>query len=126
MNFADRLKMKRTEQGISEEEMSACLSCPLEYFREIEKGQREPRIGEVVLAAQKLGVTTDYLLGTEENKKPFDPLKAIAGLGLPGGMILPESSGAEEDFDEELAKELAEMVSAIDTKRSERKGEKRE
>ncbi len=119
--FKENLSKIREEKNISREEMARALSCSLESFNELEKGIREPGIQEILSCAKALGVTTDFLLGNEEikesNKQPFNPLSALAGMALPGGFSISPGNGDDYDVDEELALELAEMASAIDTRR---------
>ena len=129
MSFRDNLFKLRTEKNISEEDMAKALSCTLKEFKALESDEREPKLQELIAAAKTFGVSTDYLLDNnsetpKENKKPFDPLSALAGMALPGGFsFTPGDDGDCDDVDEELALQLAEMVSAIDTKRN-RKDEK--
>jgi len=121
MKFNDNLVRLRNEKNISQEDMAKLLSCSLESFNELETGKREPGIQELLACAKILGVTTDFLLGNEEvkneTKQPFNPLSALAGMALPGGFSISPGNGDDYDIDEELAMELAEMASAIDTKR---------
>ncbi len=121
MKFNDNLVRLRNEKNIFQEDMAKLLSCSLESFNELETGKREPGIQELLACAKILGVTTDFLLGNEEvkneTKQPFNPLSALAGMALPGGFSISPGNGDDYDIDEELAMELAEMASAIDTKR---------
>lgn len=121
MKFNDNLVRLRNEKNISQEDMAKVLSCSLESFNELETGKREPGIQELLACAKALGVTTDLLLGIEdvknETKQPFNPLSALAGMALPGGFSLSPGNEDDYDIDEELALELAEMASAIDTRR---------
>lgn len=125
MIFAENLKRIRNQKNISEEDMAESLSCTLADFQKIEVGEQEPKVQEIIAASEKLGVSTDCLLGLEkkaDDKKIFNPLSALAGMALPGGLLLPDED-QDNDIDEELARELVEMASAIDISRNRRKGE---
>lgn len=145
MNFAQRLQELRLARNLSEEEMAGALACTVKELARLEGNEREPMMGELLAAARTFGVSTDYLLGVPgagAGVSPagttagvsgagkgavagpggggFNPLSALAGMALPGGFRL-EDAGGECDMDEELARELAEMVSAIDVRRNRKK-----
>ncbi len=122
MSFKENLINLRTEKNISEEEMAKHLSCTVEEYKALELEKREPKLQELIACAKVFNVSTDFLLDNQEEakkkeKKPFDPLSALAGMALPGGFSITSGEDNDDDIDEELALQLAEMASAIDIKR---------
>jgi transcriptional regulator with XRE-family HTH domain len=84
--FKDRLKELRKERGLSQQGLADALSktkttiymyengsmfpkTAVAYFK-YEKGQREPNIDTLIGIAQFFDVTTDYLLGLSDERKP--------------------------------------------------------
>ena len=86
VEFKDRLKELRKEKGLSQQGLADVLSktktaihmyengsmfprTAVAYFK-YEKGQREPNNDTLVGIAQFFDVTTDYLLGLSDERKP--------------------------------------------------------
>lgn len=131
MSFKKNLAKLRIEKKITEEKMAKDLCCSLKEFQELESGEREPKLQELITTAKIFAVSTDFLLDNQEIKKevsrPFDPFSALAGLALPGGFSL--TPGNDDDYDDEdieLALELAEMATVIDINRKRKEKESNE
>jgi len=84
--FKDRLRELRKEKGLSQQGLADVLSktktaihmyengsmfpkTAVAYFK-YEKGQREPNDGTLIGIAQFFDVSTDYLLGLSDERKP--------------------------------------------------------
>lgn len=61
--FCKRLNETRKLRGITAQQMADSLGMNLRSYRNYESGDREPSLGVLVQIAEKLEVTTDYLLG---------------------------------------------------------------
>lgn len=61
--FGEILNKTRKSQGITAQEMADYLSVNLRSYRAYESNDREPSFDMLVKIADKLNVTTDYLLG---------------------------------------------------------------
>lgn len=67
-SFGKRLKDMRTEMGMTLDEFSKLLDIPAQTLNRYELNQRTPKINTVEQIADKLHVTSDYLLGKTEYK----------------------------------------------------------
>jgi transcriptional regulator, cro/CI family len=63
--FSDRLKKKRLEKGLIQQEIADILKINRVTYTNWEKGNREPNLENVVKLANILDVATDYLLGMD-------------------------------------------------------------
>lgn len=61
--FHKRLNETRKKAGITAQQMADCLEIELRSYRNYESGDREPSLRMLVKIADRLGVSTDYLLG---------------------------------------------------------------
>lgn len=61
--FCKRLNETRKLRGITAQQMADYLRMNLRSYRNYESGDREPSLDVLVQIAEKLEVTTDYLLG---------------------------------------------------------------
>lgn len=61
--FCKRLNETRKARGITAQQMADELGINLRSYRNYESGDREPSFDMLVKIAEKLEVTTDYLLG---------------------------------------------------------------
>ncbi|WP_276956591.1 LexA family protein [Jonquetella anthropi] len=66
---ADLLKELREARKITQEELGKAFGKSKWTVIRIEKGKAEPTYSELEKIASALGVTTDYLMGRDENKK---------------------------------------------------------
>lgn len=72
--FLERLKLLRKEKGKTQNEIAEIIGCkPLAYMH-YERGVRKLPIDSLVVLARYYDVTTDYLLGLTEKRKPFPKL----------------------------------------------------
>lgn len=72
----DLLKELRETKKITQEELGKAFGKSKWTVIRIEKGQTEPTCSELEKIASALGVTTDYLMGREENKNRLVSTKA--------------------------------------------------
>lgn len=61
--FCQQLNETRKLHGITAQQMADHLKINLRSYRKYESGDREPSLDMLVQIADKLEVTTDYLLG---------------------------------------------------------------
>lgn len=61
--FGDILNKTRKSKGITAQQMADYLSINLRSYRAYESNDRQPSFNTLVKIADKLNVTTDYLLG---------------------------------------------------------------
>lgn len=66
----ERLRQARKEKNMSQEELAKAVGFSLSTERRWESGEREPRASVVSKIASILDVTTDYLMGSSDIKKP--------------------------------------------------------
>ncbi len=72
LSLGNRIKSAREETGITQEELAENVGISRAAIARYESGEIEPKIKNLVAIAQRLNVTTDYLLGLEI--QPKDPL----------------------------------------------------
>ena len=62
MLFAERLNRTRKEKGITAQKMADALNTGIRNYRKYESGDAKPTLDGLVLIADLLDVSTDYLL----------------------------------------------------------------
>jgi len=67
--FGDILNQTRKAQGLTAQQMAEHLGINLRSYRAYESNDRHPSFRVLVEIADKLNVTTDYLLGRTTNPK---------------------------------------------------------
>lgn len=65
--FPKRLQQLRERRRISRRVLSELCGLSKNMIARYERGEQEPTIGAVIILANELGVSTDYLLGVKEN-----------------------------------------------------------
>jgi transcriptional regulator with XRE-family HTH domain len=63
--FAKRLKQARQERGMRRVELADRCGIALRAFEEYESGRVLPRVDKVIVIAQELDCSTDFLCGLE-------------------------------------------------------------
>lgn len=66
MNFADRLKLLRQEEGISQEKLGEILNLGKSAVFSYEKQGRQPNFRTLIAMSAHFGVSIDYLLGVTD------------------------------------------------------------
>lgn len=66
IEFSKRLKAARKAAGLTQQAAADAFGIQLRGYCRWEAGEREPSLAMLVDIADKLDVTTDYLLGREE------------------------------------------------------------
>lgn len=66
-NFKDRLRELRTEAGISKQELSKAINFGVSIIYYWENGDREPTSKALLALSEYFHVSTDYLLGREDD-----------------------------------------------------------
>ena len=61
--FAKRFKEQRIQKGLKPAEMADTLGLKLRAYHYYESGEREPNIARLVMIADVLGTSIDYLTG---------------------------------------------------------------
>ncbi len=68
MEFKDRLKELRIENGIKQETLSKILNITTSTVSMYETGQREPTLDILIRISIFFNTSTDYLLGLKDEK----------------------------------------------------------
>lgn len=68
MEFKDRLRELRIENGIKQETLSKILNITTSTVSMYETGQREPTLDILIKIAVFFNTSTDYLLGLKDEK----------------------------------------------------------
>ncbi|EAD9138937.1 helix-turn-helix transcriptional regulator [Listeria monocytogenes] len=69
--FTERLIALRHSHGISQTEVSKNIKINLRTYQRYEKGEREPRMSELIALADYFNVSIDYLVGRTDNPEKF-------------------------------------------------------
>lgn len=64
--FSSRLQSIRMERGFSRKEIADILEITPRAYQYYEEGKREPNYDKLVVLAQHLKVSSDYLLGLSD------------------------------------------------------------
>lgn len=67
MNYAERLKSLRLENELTQSELAKNANLATSCIAMIELGKREPSANTLINLAKALNVTSDYLLGLEDD-----------------------------------------------------------
>lgn len=76
MNYAERLKSIRLENELTQAQLAKNANLATSCIAMIELGKREPSANTLISLAKALNVTSDYLLGLEDDfgqKGSFSP-----------------------------------------------------
>ena len=92
MNFSEISKFLRKEKGLSQIELSKALNVSKACISMIEIGKNEPTANTLMRYADFFEVTTDYLLGRE------DDFGNITLDSSPAPALTPEESNLLADF----------------------------
>ena len=64
--LGDRIRMHRARLRLSQKELAEKVGISLTWMNSIECGHADPRASHLKGIAKALGVTTDYLLGSDD------------------------------------------------------------
>lgn len=70
VNIGNKIKSWRTKRGINQKQMAALTGFSLRALQGWERGEVSPSLNAVVALAMAMDVTTDWLLGMNEDHKP--------------------------------------------------------
>ena len=76
MLTGERIRNTREDMDILQQELADAIKINVSVLSRIEKGTRQIRDDELVKIADKLHVTTDYLLGRTDDARPLEALFA--------------------------------------------------
>ena len=76
MLTGERIRKTREDMDILQQELADAIKINVSVLSRIEKGTRQIRDDELVKIADKLHVTTDYLLGRTDDARPLEALFA--------------------------------------------------
>lgn len=76
MLTGERIRNTREDMDILQQELADAIKINVSVLSRIEKGTRQIRDDELVKIADKLHVTTDYLLGRTDDARPLGALFA--------------------------------------------------
>lgn len=71
MKYSEILKDLRTEQGLTQKELSKKIGITASAIGFLENGQREPMASTLLAYANYFGVSIDYLMGREDNNSYY-------------------------------------------------------
>ena len=77
-NFAPRIKAKREELGLSQNEVAALTDIPQAKLSKIETGKQEPTLEDLGRLAQLYNTSLNWLLGVVTEQEPI-PRKNVVG-----------------------------------------------
>lgn len=77
MYFKDRLKSLRYEKGLTQEEIGLLLNQTKSNISKYENGRLQPNMKTVNFLSTFFDVSTDYLLGNTEERRPADKIKEV-------------------------------------------------
>ena len=66
--FAERLKEQRIFKGLKAQEMADTIGVKLRGYQYYESGEREPNIEKLIIIADTLGTSIDYLVGRTDQR----------------------------------------------------------
>ena len=69
MEFGEKLQELRKRRGLTQEELSELLFVTPQAISKWERGLGYPDISQIVPLSRIFGISTDALLGAEEDKK---------------------------------------------------------
>ncbi|MGI5894576.1 MAG: helix-turn-helix domain-containing protein [Candidatus Merdivicinus sp.] len=69
--FLERLKILRQEKGKTQSEIAEMIGVKKLAYIHYEQGRRKLSADALIILARYYDVTTDYLLGLTEERKPF-------------------------------------------------------
>ncbi len=67
--FSERLKQARKARGLTAQQMADALGTGLRNYRKYESGDARPTLDGLVIIADMLEVSTDYLLSRDTTEK---------------------------------------------------------
>jgi len=98
MSIGKALKTLRGKAKMTQAEFSDFLGTPIGTYRNWEQDLRDPDTPRLVEIANKLGTTTDYLLGIVDSRNEPDNIRAAANNGLQFDDLSEESQDKIRDF----------------------------
>ncbi len=109
--FGDKLKKLRTEKGLTQEELSRFLNVSRVTIAGYETNRKEPDFEKVLFLAKYFNVTTDYLLGADDNL----PQVNETSLNLNEAATVLQDKLTNMDIDIDNGNELEVVLSFIDS-----------
>lgn len=106
MTIPERLVEIREKNGYTRKRLAEELGIPYPTIRNYENGSREPGHSYIMLIAEKFDVSTDYILGIQDEKeKPPEPtevdsrgeMKMLEDLLVKFGYIQPGQDISDRD-----------------------------
>lgn len=75
MHYYKRIKELRNQHNKTQKEVAEKLGMKQPHYVRYEKGDRDTPTEKLMILADYYGVSTDYLLGRTDIKKPYPPSK---------------------------------------------------
>ncbi len=69
----ERILEQSAKQGLSDQELCRILNAKKDKIYTWKTGRSTPSVEEVAIIAERLNVSTDYLLGRTDNPSPTEP-----------------------------------------------------
>lgn len=80
--FAEKLKEKRLERNLTQQELANLIGVKDSAITQYEKGKREPKMNTVFKLADALGVSIDYFVNNQFNKVVLEKTLNIAKIPI--------------------------------------------
>lgn len=82
MEFHERLKQLRKEKKMTQAALAKELTYGATAISNYESGHNQPSISDLKKIASIFNVSTDYLLGVNEIRRPYEPNKKSEDIGI--------------------------------------------
>lgn len=72
INFGKKIREERLKQGLTQEVLGEKIDSTGSYIGQIERGERNASMEKVLLIAEELKISLDYLVGNTNNLRYID------------------------------------------------------
>ena len=77
LSFGDRIRNLREDADLNQTQLGQAVNMTQRKISYIECGKFEPSIDDIIAFCKFFKVSSDYLLGLTDNRKPQPPKRAI-------------------------------------------------
>lgn len=76
LSFGDRIRNLREDMDLNQSQLGQAVNMTQRKISYIECGKYEPGIDDIIAFCKFFKVSSDYLLGLTDNRKPLPPKRA--------------------------------------------------